>query len=248
MPSRGKTKRIPPALRAEFERLLIEGSFSDYAGLTRWLGEHGCQIASSTSTRYGHQLEHKLTALKLATEQARAVVDAAGGADDSVNEGLMRLVQGDLFRVLVELKEVDPKKVNLNVLARNVASICRSLVQMRRAAEEMRNRIGRRVRAAERKVVAAARRGARGGLSDAAEKRIRAALLEITEMPVLGGGPAGAAAPPLVDGDEPSSDEPSGDGTARAQDEFIEAVETPNAAATSSAAAERGAATERDES
>lgn len=103
----------------------------------------------------------------------------------------MRLVQGDLFRVLVELKEADPEKVDVNALARNVASICRSSVQMRRAAEEMRGGIGRRVAAAERKVVAAARRGARGGLSEVAEKRIRAALLEIAELPAAapsGGG------------------------------------------------------------
>ena len=73
------------------------------------------------------------------------MVDASGGADDTVNEGLMRPLQGDLFRVLVELKEVDPKKIDINALARNVASICRSSVHMRRAAEEMRNGIGRRV-------------------------------------------------------------------------------------------------------
>jgi len=188
MPPKGKIKKMPPELRAEFDRRLVEGSFSDYRGLARWLGEHGCEITPSALQRYGYGLERKLNALKLATEQARAVVDASGGADDTVNEGLMRLVQGDLFRVLVELKEVDPKKIDINALARNVASICRSSVHMRRAAEEMRNGIGRRVRAAERKVVAAARRGARGGLSEAAEKRIRAALLEIAELPIAGGG------------------------------------------------------------
>jgi Protein of unknown function (DUF3486) len=210
MPPKGKIKKMTPALRAEFERRLVEGSFSDYRGLARWLGEHGCQIHSSALQRYGNALERKLNALRLATEQARAVVDASGGADHTVNEGLMRLVQGDLFRVLVELKEVDPKKIDINALARNVASICRSSVHMRRAAEEMRNGIGRRVLAAERKVVAAARRGARGGLSDAAEKRIRAALLEIAELPMPGGDDrALAMARPLAGGGEPAREEPA---------------------------------------
>jgi hypothetical protein len=54
---------------------------------------------------------------------------------------------------------------------------------MRRLAEEMRSGIGKRVKAAERKVVEAARRGASGGLSAQAEGRIRAALLEIAELP-----------------------------------------------------------------
>lgn len=201
MPPKGKIKKMTPELRAEFERRLVEGQFSDYRGLARWLGEHGCQITPSALQRYGYGLERKLNALRLATEQARAVVDASGGADDTVNEGLMRLVQGDLFRVLVELKEVDPKKIDLNALARNVASICRSSVQMRRAAEEMRSGIGKRVLTAERKVVAAARRGARGGLSAAAEKRIRAALLEIAELPAAGASPPARAAQPEAGGE-----------------------------------------------
>lgn len=182
---KGKIKRLPTELRAEFDRRLIAGAISDYRGLSRWLRDHGYYISHSSLARYGKALERKLEALKLATQQARAVVKAAGAADDAINEGLMRLVQGDLFRVLVELKEADPEKVDVNALARNVASICRSSVMMRRAAEEMRSGIGRRVLAAERKVVAAARRGSHGGLSPAAEKRIRAALLEIADMPAI---------------------------------------------------------------
>jgi Protein of unknown function (DUF3486) len=208
---KGKIKRLPPDLRAEFDRRLVAGAFSDYRGLSRWLRENGYSINHTSLARYGRALDRKLEALKLATEQARAVVEAAGAADDSINEGLMRLVQGDLFRVLVELKETDTDKVDVNALARNVASICRSSVVMRRAAEEMRNGIGRRVLAAERKVVAAARKGSHGGLSAAAEKRIRAALLEIAEMPVMAAGDeASLAAHRLVGGVERSSaDEPA---------------------------------------
>ncbi len=185
LPYKGKIKKLPPGLRAEFDRRLIAGAFSDYRGLARWLRDNGYSISHASLARYGKALDRKLEALKLATEQARAVVAAAGAADDTINEGLMRLVQGDLFRVLVELKEADTEKMDVNALARNVASICRSSVLMRRAAEEMRSGIGRRVLAAERKVVAAARRGSHGGLSATAEKRIRAALLEIAEMPVI---------------------------------------------------------------
>lgn len=183
MSIRGKIKTLPPALRAELDRRLIEGNFSDYRGLARWLGERGCRISPAGISLYGRKLERRLDVLRLASEQAHAVVEAAGGADDTVNEGLMRLVQGDLFNVLVEVRELDPKKVDLGALARHVASICRSTVQMRRLAEEMRAGIGKRVKKAERKVVAAARRGASGGLSAAAERNIRAALLEIAEVP-----------------------------------------------------------------
>ena len=187
MPRKGKIKTMDPKLRAELDRRLIDGSFSDYRGLAKWLGDKGCQITHAAVHKYGNLLERKLSALRIATEQARAVIEASGGADDVVNDGLLRLVQSDLFKVLVDLKESDRKTLDLNAFARNVASICRSAVQMRKAAEAMRNGIGRRVRAAEHKVVEAARRGVRGGLSAAAEKRIRAALLEIAEMPMLDG-------------------------------------------------------------
>jgi Protein of unknown function (DUF3486) len=182
MPKR-KIKSLPPKLRAELDRRLVKGGFSNYRALARWLGEQGCAISHSGVHKYGQELERRLETVRLATEQARAVVDATGEAGDTVNEGLMRLVQGDLFSVLFALKDVDRKNIDLNQLARHVASICRASVQMRKLADEMRHGIGRRVRDAERKVVEAARRGARGGLSQAAERRIRAALLEIAELP-----------------------------------------------------------------
>jgi hypothetical protein len=219
---KGKIKRLPPDLRAEFDRRLVAGAFSDYRGLSRWLRENGYSINHTSLARYGRALDRKLEALKLATEQARAVVEAAGAADDSINEGLMRLVQGDLFRVLVELKEADPEKVDVNALARNVASICRSSVQMRRAAEEMRSGIGRRVLAAERKVVAAARKGSHGGLSAVAEKRIRAALLEIAEMPVMAAGDEVSAAARRLAG---GVGERSREKTARSAGDAIAAAE-----------------------
>lgn len=177
--SRTHARKAPAALGAEFEHRLLAGAFGGYGALQEWLLGRGYTIGRVGRARRAPVIEGKLHTLRLATMQAREVVEAAGGANDVVNEGLMRLVQGELFRVLIELREIDPKKVNLNLLARNVAMICRSSVQMRRTVEEMRAGIGRRVLAAERKVMAAARRGARGGLSAAAEKRIRAALLEI---------------------------------------------------------------------
>jgi hypothetical protein len=170
MPARAKIKMLDLKLRAELDRRLIDGSFSDYLGLAAWLSKKGCKITGAAVQRYGSAMERKLGALRIATEQARAVVEASGGADDLVNEGLMRLVQGDLFKVLVELRDADRKTVDVNALARNVASICRSSVHMRKAAEEMRNGIGRRVRAAERKVVEAARRGARAGIVGSGRK------------------------------------------------------------------------------
>ena len=211
-PYKGKIKRLPPDLRAEFDRRLVAGAFSDYRGLARWLRENGYSISHTALARYGRALDRKLEALKLATEQARAVVKAAGAADDTINEGLMRLVQGDLFRVLVELKEADPEKIDVNSLARNVASIC-PLVG---ADAPGGRRNARRDRAAGARGRA---QGGRGGAQRIArrivgrgQKRIRAALLEIVEMPVaVGIDEASAAAYRLAGGgrERSSADEPA---------------------------------------
>src|SRR5690348_9642336 len=77
---KGKIKRLPPTLRAEFERRLMEGAFSDYRGLSRWLAGHGYHISHAALHKHGHALERKLDALRLATEQARVVVEASGAA------------------------------------------------------------------------------------------------------------------------------------------------------------------------
>ena len=53
--------------------------------------------------KYGQKLEQRLELLKIATAQARAVVEAAPD-DDRINEALMRLVQQNLFAVLVEVE------------------------------------------------------------------------------------------------------------------------------------------------
>ena len=71
-PYKGKIKRLPPDLRAEFDRRLVAGAFSDYRGLARWLRENGYSISHTALARYGRALDRKLEALKLATEQARA--------------------------------------------------------------------------------------------------------------------------------------------------------------------------------
>lgn len=175
---------MPPEVRAELDRRLIEGSFSGYRALAKWLGEQGCSITPSAVQRYGSQLELKLEAVKLATQQARAVVKASPDDDGKMNEALLRLVQQHLFYLLVELKTADVSKVNLAALARSVAQMARASVIQRKFAEEMRAKVAQRVGAAQRKVVQAVREaaaGGSGGLSPQAEEAIRRALMEITE-------------------------------------------------------------------
>jgi hypothetical protein len=103
MPARSKVTQLPDPLKAELDRRLIRGGFSDYTALAGWLAEQGFEISRSAVHRYGQEFEANLAAIKIATEQARAVAEAAGDDEGAMNEALIRLVQQKAFDALVRL-------------------------------------------------------------------------------------------------------------------------------------------------
>ncbi len=179
MPTRTKLSRLPSKLRAELDRRLLEGNFSDYGALARWLSEQGYAIGEQAVSRYGSRLERHLDAVRIATAQARAVVAAAGDDDLRMNEALLRLVQQHLFNVLVALDPADPRGVNLAAIARSVAEMGRASIVQRKLVEETRARMAAKLGAAGREIDAAAEPD--GGLSPRAVDRIRRVLTEIAE-------------------------------------------------------------------
>lgn len=172
-------------MRKELDRRLFEGGFCNYRALAQWLGENGCQITPMAVWKYGSKLEKRLNAIRLATEEARAVVDASVDDEDHMSEALLRLIQQHLFEVLVDLKSRDLAQVNLSALARAVAQMARASITQKKWVEEMRIKLVQKVDMARCKVVEVARdaaaNGGAGGLTPEAEACIRRALLEITE-------------------------------------------------------------------
>lgn len=82
--------------------------------------------------RYGQNFEERLSALKIASEQARAVVAAAPDEEGAVNEALMRLVQEHLFKLLL----TEGGQIDLPKVAKAVAELGRaSVVQKKWQAE-----------------------------------------------------------------------------------------------------------------
>lgn len=182
----GGLKPLPAGVREELDRRLLERGFMNYETLARWLQEQGCEITTPTVRRNANKLERRLEAVRMATAQARAVVEASPEDDLMMTEALMRLVQQHLFSMLVELNPHEPKRANLTVLARGVAEMGRAMISQKKFAEEMRTRLAARIKVAEGKVmgaarIAAAQDGVKGGLTAQAEADIRRALLEITQ-------------------------------------------------------------------
>jgi uncharacterized protein YutE (UPF0331/DUF86 family) len=171
--------RLPRELRDELNRRLTAGSFSNYASLSVWLRKQGYNFSLKSITKYGGKLEQRLEAVRLATAQARAVVEATDGDDLKLNEGLLRLVQQHLFAVLMEINP-DPKQQNLTTIARSVAEMGRASIMQKKYAEELRNTVKARLTVAACRVVDVAK-ATGGGLTPEAEAEIRRTLMEVTQ-------------------------------------------------------------------
>ncbi|WP_027360880.1 DUF3486 family protein [Desulforegula conservatrix] len=171
MPKPSSIEILPQAVKEWLDTTLVEKNFSGYQLLENELKERGYQISKSAIHRYGQNFEKRLAAVRLSTEQAKAIVDASPDDEGAVNDALMRLVQDKLFNVLIDL-EVDPAKVNFGSLARAVAELGRASVTQKKWASEVK----KKAEEAAATVVQAARKG---GLSDDTVDEIKRRILGI---------------------------------------------------------------------
>jgi hypothetical protein len=168
MPKRSAVEALPKAVKEWLDRSLVDGNFSGYEKLSAELKSRGIELSKSAIHRYGSAFEQRLSALKIASEQARAVVAAAPDEEGAVNEALMRMVQEHLFRLLMsEDGEFDLPKV-----ARAVADLGRATVNQKKWQAEVREK----TRAAADAVSQVAKKG---GLTAEAVDTIRREILGI---------------------------------------------------------------------
>lgn len=168
MPARSKVAALPAEVKEWLDRALAENNFSDYELLAEELKARGYAISKSALHRYGQAFETRLSALKMASEQARAVVAAAPDEEGAVNEALMRLVQEHLFKLLMaEEGEFDLPKV-----ARAVAELGRATVTQKKWQAEVRAR-------AEAAAAAVEKIAKKGGLSAESVDQLRREILGI---------------------------------------------------------------------
>jgi hypothetical protein len=176
MPVSSKLMLLPAELRKELDRRLVDRSFPDHAQLAKWLREQGYAISPRRLSGHGQRFEQRLEQVKLATDQARTIVEAAPDDSNQINEALQRLIQQRLFEILVAVEAKDAKHLNLGALARTVAELGRAWVTQKKWLEETRAKVAEKVTAAGAKVSEVARSA---GLTPETEDRIRRALLEI---------------------------------------------------------------------
>lgn len=164
--------RLPPEVKTWLDQALAENNFSEYRFLSEQLAQRGYSISKSALQEYGKDFEDQLKALRLVTEQARAVVQVAPDEEGAVNDALVRLTQEKMFSILMTLK-VDPAKVDLAKLARAVAELGKASVAQKRWQVEARKQ------ALQDAASAAERVAKKTGLSAEAADELRREILGI---------------------------------------------------------------------
>lgn len=174
MPKRNAVELLPPAVKEWLDRALVEGGFSGYRLLADELQTRGYDISKSAVHRYGQSFEEKMDRLKLATEQARAVVAASPDDAGHMGEALTRLVQTQTFDLLMKLdvEGVDPDKINLAALGKMVADLNKASVAQKKWQAEVQTKAHAAADAVEKEIKAA-------GLTEEAADRIRSQILGI---------------------------------------------------------------------
>lgn len=200
MAALSKSNRLAPRARKALEARIAAGGFASVRAFTEWMKRHGYRLEPGDTRRAGGAipadgepagagdnakfdegpaLERKLGAVRRATTQARAILAAAPDDEATVSDALIRLVQQIDFDILLQLeadgaREIDPR--TLAEITRSVATLARTSVQQKRWIAETRAKLEAKVAAAGAQVTDVVRAG---GLSDAAARHIRNALLDI---------------------------------------------------------------------
>lgn len=137
MAPRSKVHTLPPELKEWLDAELVRRGFGDYVQLAADLKARGADVSKSSLQRYGSPFEQRMAQLKMASEQARALVDAAPDDEDKLGSAVVRMTQEKIFNLLMEL-DIKSEDVDVNKLFKNAAEIGKASVTHKRFSMEAR--------------------------------------------------------------------------------------------------------------
>ena len=105
MARRSKVDALPPALKAELERLLADRTHGGYEALAAWLSAQGYTIGKSSLHRYDRRVQAVMSRIKASTEAARLLAQAAPDEADEHSAAVLRMVQSALFDAMARVTE-----------------------------------------------------------------------------------------------------------------------------------------------
>lgn len=153
MAPRAKIEALPEDVRRWLERALTESGFSGYEALESMLRDKGYQISKSAIHRYGQKIERRFAAIKASTEAARMLTEGAADDQDARSEAVIALVQTEMFESIINLQEASqedlPDSERLGMLsaaAKNIATLTRASVNLKKFQSDMRAQIAKEER------------------------------------------------------------------------------------------------------
>ena len=141
---------LPEEIKAELDRRLISGGFANYTALAEWLREQGVEISRTAVHNYGQAFEEKCEAIKIATEQAKAIVGVVGDDEGNMNEALIRLIQQLSFDILVKSQDGDLGDI-LPKMGVMVAKLSKASVDQKKWQRDMKEKAVQAVKNIETK-------------------------------------------------------------------------------------------------
>lgn len=145
MAPRSKITKLPMAVKEWLDSTLVENGFGGYELLSAELKARGFDLSKSAIHRYGQEFEDKLAAIRIATEQARAITDAIPDDAGAMNDALIRLVQQKAFDVLVKMEE----GASIKDIGLMVARLSNASVKQKQWAADAREKLNARMDAME---------------------------------------------------------------------------------------------------
>lgn len=146
MVRRTKIDALPDGLRRELETLLADRTHGGYHALSAWLKAQGYDISHAAVWRADVRIQRTMEAIRVSTEAARMIAAATPDQADEHTAAVIRMVQSDLFNVLIKLREAentDPEKQVrlLSQAAQAVAQVGRASIAQKRWQDEVRERL-----------------------------------------------------------------------------------------------------------
>ncbi|QST30704.1 DUF3486 family protein [Escherichia albertii] len=156
MARRSTIDKLPEEVRRWLERALTDSGFSGYAELEALMRDKGFLISKSAIHRYGQKIERRFTAIRAATEAARMLTEGAADDQDARSEAVIALIQTELFESIVQLQEAEDGEIDpqdrvalLSKVAKNVATLSRASVNLKKFQQELREKIAAKMDALE---------------------------------------------------------------------------------------------------
>ncbi|HGU1009463.1 TPA: DUF3486 family protein [Escherichia coli] len=179
MARRSTIDKLPEEVRRWLERALTNSGFSGYAELEELMRDKGYLISRSAIHRYGQKIERRFTAIRAANEAARMLTEGAADDQDARSEAVIALIQTELFESIVQLQEAEDGKIDpqervalLSKVAKNVATLSRASVNLKKFQQEVRAK-------AEAAASNAEKIARKGGLSAESVQALRREILGI---------------------------------------------------------------------